>query len=115
MVKVRNISNGPRGLWVKGAQDVTYLDTSKEWTELDIDAGELESARKSGWFEIQGQAAPSQQTQTVSLQDAVADLDNANDEHWTQGGKPSLEHLAKVTGGEVKRADVDALGVERKK
>lgn len=51
---------------------------------------------------------------TVSLSDAVAGLDHDDDKQWTQAGKPSLEHLAQVTGAEVKRADVDALNVVRK-
>lgn len=51
----------------------------------------------------------------VTLEEALTGLDNANDAHWTQAGKPSLEHLQQVTGNaDLKRADVDALNVTRK-
>lgn len=51
----------------------------------------------------------------VALEEALAGLDNANDAHWTQAGKPSLEHLQNVTGNsDLKRAEVDALNVTRK-
>lgn len=50
-----------------------------------------------------------------TLAEAVASLDNANDEHWTEAGKPSLDVLKKITGNnDLKRAEVDALNIERK-
>lgn len=50
----------------------------------------------------------------MSLADALAQLDKANDAHWTQGGKPSLDILQVLTGNaDLKRADVDATGVMR--
>jgi hypothetical protein len=44
-----------------------------------------------------------------TLAEAVTSLDDANDAHWTDGGKPDLETLKELTGAPVKRADVDAL------
>lgn len=49
----------------------------------------------------------------LSLADAVAALDDNNDDHWTDGGKPDLKALAGLTGGSVSRADVDALSPAR--
>ena len=49
----------------------------------------------------------------LSLADAVASLDDANNDHWTDGGKPDLKALAALTGGAVTRADVDALSPAR--
>lgn len=55
-------------------------------------------------------------TGKMSLADAVASLDNKNDAHWTEGGKPDLDTLKGLTGNDsLKRADVDAVGIERKK
>jgi hypothetical protein len=53
-------------------------------------------------------------TAPVTLTQAIAALDDANDAHWIQSGKPDLAHLKEVTGGEVTRAEVDALNRIRK-
>lgn len=45
-----------------------------------------------------------------TLAEAVASLDDKNDAHWIQSGKPNLDALKDATGGEVSRADVDAIG-----
>lgn len=112
MVKVRNISEGPRGLYVKGNANPVMLDTGPDFVELDVEAGELESARKTGWFEIKGEPAKADEPD-ADLAKAVAELDHRDDKQWS-GKNPNLEHLAKVLGRKVERSDVDALGVERK-
>lgn len=49
----------------------------------------------------------------VKLQRAVASLDHATDDHWTQDGKPALQAVSKFYGSTaVKRADVEAVAPE---
>jgi len=45
----------------------------------------------------------------VTLAVAVASLDDANDDHWTQAGLPDISTLKTLTGGDVTRAMVDQL------
>lgn len=45
----------------------------------------------------------------LSLEDALAGLDNANDEHWEDNGQPSLKYLSEVTKSTVKRKAVNDL------
>ena len=54
-------------------------------------------------------------THSMTLAEAVAALDDANPDHWTQAGHPAIAALETLTGGEVKRADVDALAVQRER
>ena len=53
-VKVRNVSNGPRGLYVAGKADPVMFDTGPEFEEVDMDDGEIAAAKKTGWFEFKG-------------------------------------------------------------
>ena len=46
---------------------------------------------------------------TADLSVAIAMLDDANDDHWTQAGLPDIATLKTLTGGDVTRAMVDAL------
>lgn len=51
---------------------------------------------------------------SMSLAEAVASLDKANDGDWTSGGKPNLDVLRTKTGNtNLSRADVDATGAMR--
>lgn len=43
------------------------------------------------------------------LASAIALLDDANDDHWTQAGLPDISTLKTLTGGDVTRAMVDQL------
>ena len=52
-------------------------------------------------------------TKTMTLTEAVASLDDKNEAHWTDAGKPDLDTLKQLTGGDVKRAEVDALDPPR--
>lgn len=47
--------------------------------------------------------------QPTDLAAAIALLDDANDEHWTQAGLPDISTLKTLTGGDVTRAQVDQL------
>lgn len=59
MVKVRNISDGPRGLYVVGKADPVMLDTGPDFVDLEVTEGELAAAKATGWFEFGGgKAAP---------------------------------------------------------
>lgn len=51
----------------------------------------------------------------TDLAEAVALLDDANDDHWTQAGKPDISALKALVGGDVTRAQVDALPVQRER
>lgn len=51
----------------------------------------------------------------VDLAAAVALLDDTNDDHWTQAGKPDIAALKSLTGGDVTRAQVDALPTQRER
>lgn len=61
-----------------------------------------------------GKTGGSTGNEKLSLADAVASLDDANDAHWIQSGKPALEVLSDLTGSNVLRADADAIGRMRK-
>jgi hypothetical protein len=50
-----------------------------------------------------------------TLAEAVASLDNANDEHWTQGGTPKLAYLKSLTGEDVTTADLAALPADQQR
>lgn len=45
----------------------------------------------------------------MTLLQAVQSLDDKNEAHWTNGGKPDLDTLKTLTGGDLTRAEVDAL------
>lgn len=45
----------------------------------------------------------------LTLEKAIASLDDKNEAHWTDAGKPDLDTLKSLTGDDVRRADVDAL------
>jgi hypothetical protein len=47
--------------------------------------------------------------ETGDLAAAVALLDDKNDDHWTQAGKPKLASIAKIYGKDVSASDYDAL------
>lgn len=49
----------------------------------------------------------------LSLIEAVANLDDKNDDHWTKQGQPSMAAIEAMTGGNPTRADVDALAFQR--
>jgi len=46
------------------------------------------------------------------IKDAMRDLDPADDSHWTQAGKPSLEALSEKMGERVTRAQVNEANPE---
>lgn len=54
-------------------------------------------------------------SQPMTLAEAVASLDDANDDHWTQAGHPDIATLKTLTGGDVTRAQVDQLPAEQKR
>lgn len=45
----------------------------------------------------------------MPLADALAQLDPANDEHWTQVGKPKMGAINEISGGKYKLDDVNAI------
>lgn len=49
------------------------------------------------------------------LASAVALLDDANDDHWTQAGKPKIQALKSLVDGEITAADYDALPEDQKR
>lgn len=56
MQKITNTQPGPRGVNAKGG--IVMIDPGQT-VDVDIDAGELENSRKTGWFEFDGaEAAP---------------------------------------------------------
>lgn len=59
------------------------------------------------------QAEGEQPAVGMTLTEAVASLDDANDDHWTKGGAPSIDVLKHLTGADVTRAEVDALDPPR--
>lgn len=46
---------------------------------------------------------------------ALAVLDHANAEHWTQGGLPKVEAVAELTGKTVTRAQIDVAAPDAKR
>jgi len=63
-------------------------------------------------------AKPATDTSNAGASDlasAIALLDDANDEHWTQAGLPDISTLKTLTGGDVTRAMVDQLPADQKR
>ena len=110
---IKNIHSQPYG--ARTSKGVAILAPGETFT-ADFDDGEAKNilANSAVFQEVKSASPAKVDEPAVSLSDAVNALDHKDDTHWTQGGKPNLEHLAKVTGSEVKRADVDALNVVRK-
>lgn len=52
---------------------------------------------------------PGAENQPTDLAAAIALLDDANDDQWTQAGLPDISTLKTLTGGDVTRAMVDQL------
>ena len=48
---VKNISDGPRGIWSEG---VVVMLAPGESRDLDVSDGDLKAARKAGWFNLGG-------------------------------------------------------------
>lgn len=56
------------------------------------------------------QEPPVAGAETVSLEQAIADIDHDDDSHWTQGGLPSMSYIEGATGDkDLKRADVEEI------
>lgn len=52
----------------------------------------------------------------TDLTDAIECLDDANDDHWTRGGEPSLAALQELTGNmSITRADANKANPRRRK
>lgn len=45
----------------------------------------------------------------MELKEALENLSHLDDNHFTKGGLPDLNHLKEATGGNVTRGDVEAL------
>lgn len=52
-------------------------------------------------------------THSMTLAEAVAALDDANPDHWTQAGLPAIAAVEAIYGDNVARADLDALDPPR--
>lgn len=50
-MQIKNISEGPRGVWADGAVVMLMPGESRD---LDVSAGDLAAARKTGWFNLDG-------------------------------------------------------------
>jgi len=83
-----------------GTPDVDYLNVKAAVARLIQDAADANKPKQSQYDE------PETDTDLAS---AIALLDDANDEHWTQAGLPDISTLKTLTGGDVTRAMVDQL------
>jgi hypothetical protein len=50
-MQIKNISEGPRGVWSEGA---VIMLAPGESRDLDVSDGDLAAARKTGWFSLDG-------------------------------------------------------------
>ncbi len=53
-MQIKNISEGPRGVWSEGAVVMLMPGESRD---LSVSAGDLKAARATGWFSLDGSAA----------------------------------------------------------
>lgn len=49
------------------------------------------------------------------IREALTKLDHANDEHWTNGGKPAIHVVSQIINDNVSRAEIDALAPDFKR
>lgn len=96
--------------------DVSYSTLQTENKNLRSDVAALTTERDALKGELATALANAGgKSEPMSLKDAVASLDNANETHWIGSGKPSLEHLKHLTGNDaLTRSEVDAFDVVRK-
>lgn len=87
-----------------GTEEVDELNVKAAVERLLQDAGNkaLSDATNDG----KGDDGP---FEPLTLAAAVASLDDANDDHWTQAGLPDISTLKTLTGADVTRAMVDQL------
>lgn len=79
----------------------------------DADRPQLDHDRNG---EPGGAAAPAGEAATSDeIVAAIAELDNGNDEHWTQAGLPQVNAVAELTGKTVTRAAIDAAAPDAKR
>lgn len=50
-----------------------------------------------------------------TLEEALQELDPADDGHWTKAGQPDLNHLKEATGKKVTRAQIAVVGGDIKR
>lgn len=92
----------------KLAADLATVTTERDGLKSELSAA-LEKLQTTG-------GGDTTKAEPLTLDQAIDQLDDANDAHWTQAGKPSLEHLQHVTqNANLKRADIDALNITRAK
>lgn len=58
-MKVRNISNGPRGF--NAVAGTVFLEAGETSDDVEMVDGEIASAESTGYFEISGKAAPAKE------------------------------------------------------
>lgn len=94
--------------------DIVALFGTEEVDELNVKAAveRLIQDQKAASAANDGGSTNDQPTDLAA---AVALLDDANDDHWTQAGKPDIAALKALTGGDVTRAQVDALPTQRER
>lgn len=96
----------------KALQDIADLFGTPDVDYLNV------KAAVARLIQDQGTPTPNEPAETTNddefskpsdLASAIALLDDANDEHWTQAGLPDISTLKTLTGGDVTRSMVDQL------
>lgn len=107
--KIRNSAAYHEGDYLEPC-DAVMGDVPKGYQ--DIDRHELDSkAQKLAKTEAEIDPARSQ-----LISAALAQLDNANDEHWTKGGLPDIKAIEALMGDKpTTRAEVEAVAPDLKR
>ena len=94
-----------------GTPDIDYLNVKAAVARLIED----HNARMTAADVNNGDGENGDDEKNTDLASAIALLDDANDDHWTQAGLPDISTLKTLTGGDVMRAMVDQLPAEQKR
>jgi hypothetical protein len=73
-MQIKNISEGPRGVWSDGAVVMLMPGESRD---LRVSKGDLEAARATGWFSLDGSSAADEPEEEAKPD---AELDKLSDD-----------------------------------
>lgn len=118
MAKIRNVTQGPKGAYVKEEGAAHAL--KEEWAG----PGEVIEADDYNpeWFELVGDdaapAAKAEDGEDGAVSDdlivaAIEELDPYNDDHWTAKGAPQVDAVSDILEAKVTRADINRAAPDK--
>lgn len=102
MTKFTNTTKGPKGVHTKTG--LVYIDAGKTSDDLDIEAGELASAKATGYFEIVGKAKKADD----AVDGPTATHRGAGSYSILDGDKELVEKLTRAEAEAFNKMDAEA-------